>query len=112
MTASSRTLMKKGTRRTAKHEERLASGWHAIMNGKGSKEDAELVMADLGEASGYFAISPVGTDGPTLAYNEGCRAVFARILYLLDAPTSYMTELRRASNDEMQITNTEGEYLG
>lgn len=110
MTASSRTLLRRGQRRSVKHEERLTTAWQAIMHGKGSKDDAELVMADLGEFSGYFAVSEPGTDGTTLSHNEGRRAVYARIMYLLDLPASYMSELRRASLDEMQITATEGEY--
>lgn len=110
MTASSRTVLKKGTRRTSAHEERLSQAWQAIINGHGSKEDAELVLADLGEYSGYFAVTEPGTDGLVLSHNEGRRSVYARIVYLLDAPTSYITELRRASLDEMQITATEGEY--
>lgn len=110
MTASSRTLLKLGERRTDKHEDRLHEAWNAIINGQGSKDDAELILADLGEFSGYFAVTPPGTDGTTLSHNEGRRAVYARIMYLLDIPTSYMTELRRASLDEMQITANEGEY--
>lgn len=91
-----------------KKEARLAEAWTAIMAGRGSVEDAELAMQDLADASGYFYLLPPTATDAELHRREGAREVYARILFLLDLPMSYIGELRRAALDALQIQQSEG----
>lgn len=106
---SSRTLLANGERRGEKWEGRLSAAWNAIATGDSSTEDFELVMSDLAEQSEYYFIAPAGSTGEELMRREGKRELMARVIYLLDRPTSFMQELRRAALDELTVTNLEGE---
>lgn len=106
---TSRTILQQGERRGEPWEKRLASAWNAISTGDGSAEDFELALVDLAEQSDFFYIAPGGTSGDELLRREGRREVFARILYLLDKPGSFMTEIRKAALDELTVSTLEGE---
>ena len=106
---TSRTILQHGERRGEKWEARLSSAWTALSKGDGSAEDFELAFTDLAEQSEYFFIAAPGAEADELLRREGKRELFARILYLLDRPGSFMTELRRAALDEMTVSNIEGE---
>ena len=106
---TSRTILQHGERRGEKWEARLSSAWNAISKGEGSAEDFDLVLSDLAETSEYFYIAMPGAEADELLRREGKREVFARILFLLDRPGSFMQELRRAALDEMTVSNLEGE---
>lgn len=103
--ATSRRVLPSDRQDRDSRDIRLAEAWQAIVAGRGSKEDVELALADLGEFSGYFFVAESGTTGDQLLRNEGRRDVMARILFLLDVPIAYMTELRRAALDELTVTN-------
>lgn len=107
---SSRTIHKAGTRRKVVRDIRLEQAWVALLGGKGSKEDADLAMADLADYTGYYAVAPEGTSTEMMHRFEGRRDVMARILFLLDNPTSYSADLRRAALDELQISQNQSEY--
>ena len=105
---TTRDILKPGERRGPEREARLSSAWQAIASGKGSKEDADLVLADLAETSEFYYVADPEATPTQLMRREGRREVMARILFLLDLPASYMTELRQAALDELQLTMTEG----
>lgn len=88
---------------------RLSEAWRAFQRGAASKEDADLILADLAKQSEFFMVAAPGVDAETLQRREGRREVMGRILFLLDLPFSYMDELRRAASDEMQLDFLEGE---
>lgn len=87
---------------------RLADATRAIMEGRGSKADADLLFADLAYTSGYFYVAPAGTPDGELQHREGARSVFARILYLLDVPLTSLDEYRHAALTELTNTSDEG----
>lgn len=89
------------------YQQRLSSAWLAILNGNGSKEDADLAMGDLVSFSGLYTVTPEGTPSELLQRLEGRKEFILRILFLCDVPSSYMNDLRRASLDELQITGSE-----
>ena len=105
----SRSLINVGRRKDAIWEDRLSKAWNAILNGKGSKEDAEFVLADLSEISEFYYIADPAATGEALLRREGRREVMARILFLLDRPRSFIEELRRVAQDELQISTMETE---
>lgn len=86
-------------------DERLASAWDAILHGKGSREDGELVVADLASRSGYFTVAPANVSANELFMREGARTIFARIFFLLDVSMQQagdlsVATLRQQANEE------------
>lgn len=109
---TSRTLLRRGERREQpngenKWEDRLSEAWRAIQTGDGSREDFEVIMSDLAEQTEFFYVADPSASGEALLRREGRREIMSRILFLLDRPVSYMTELRRAALDELTITQIE-----
>lgn len=104
---TSRTLLNPGERRGDKWEERLSEAWIAMQNGSGSREDFEVIMSDLAEATEFYYVADPAASGEALLRREGRREIMSRILFLLDRPISYMTELRRAALDELTVTGIE-----
>ena len=74
-----------------------------------TREALDMVMADLAEFSGYFAVCPPSTSDAELRDMNGRRAVFARILSLTKLSDQERQQLREAALIEMQISNAEGE---
>lgn len=106
---TTRTVLPEGQRSPEKRLVRLSEAWRAFQRGAASKEDADLILADLAKQSEFFMVAAPGADTETLQRREGRREVMGRILFLLDLPFSYMDELRRAASDEMQLDILEGE---
>lgn len=102
-------LFARGSRRGPELDIALNEAWRALSQGRGSEADFELVMNDLAEVSEYYYVAPTGTSGEDLIRREGARAIFARILFLLDVPVSKLAEWRKAALIELEITNEEGE---
>lgn len=103
-------LFQPGHRRGPTSTIRLAGAYEAVfLLRNAGKEDLDLVMADLAEFSGYFAVSPPGTSAEELLDANGRRAVFARILSLIRLPMGELTRLRDAALIEMQISSQEGD---
>src|SRR3990167_8765080 len=69
----------KGNRRGPSAQRRLASAYEALFEGRGSKDDARMVLVDLGKESGFFSVMPLGTSSEALQRAEGARALYARI---------------------------------
>lgn len=80
---------------------RLTEAWQAFSRGRASQEDYEIIMTDLANFTGYFAIAEDAVPGDVLQRYEGKRAVMAHILYSLDAGSGIIGELRRAALDEL-----------
>lgn len=81
----------------------IIDGWKALAAGRGvSKHTAEAMLADLAAFTRFYeAVSP---DTPTEVLRDlnGRRAVFARILLLLDVPPAVADALRQASREFQQ----------
>lgn len=80
----------------------LGEAWQAIFEGRGSKEQGQLVLVDLMLETGYFGVAPPDATGDMLQRREGKREVMARIFFLADMPSSFITKLRRDALDELQ----------
>lgn len=106
---TTRTVIPKAQRTPVARQQRLTAAWQAFQRGAASKEDADLILADLAKVTEYFFVAADDASGPDLLRREGRRDVMARILFLLDLPFSYMDELRRGASDEMQLDLYEGE---
>ena len=78
----------------------LGSCWEAFMAGRGvTKDDAEAMMADLADVSGYYHVPDIGTPSEDLHNYSGRRAVFARILLLSSVTTAVQNRMRRQATE-------------
>ncbi|MFA7602555.1 MAG: hypothetical protein WCY29_06060 [Novosphingobium sp.] len=106
---TTRTVLSPTQRGPEARNVRISEAWRNFQRGAASREDADIILADLAKQSEYFLIADPAADGAALLRREGKREMMARILFLLDLPFSYMDELRRAASDEMQLDLMEGE---
>lgn len=101
---------KEGQRRGPRQTLVLSDAYKAVFKMRNPTPEAlEMVMNDLAEFSGYFAVSPRGASAEDVNYDNGQRSVFARILILTGVYGDELERLRAAAIIEMQISNTEGE---
>lgn len=88
----------------------LAGSYAAVFSQRRPTPEAlEMVMNDLAEFSGYFAVLPTGAGLAEFAEANGKRSIFARILSLSGISEVERERLRADALIEMQISNAEGE---
>jgi len=63
----------------ARHD-RLALAYRRVFDVSG--EDAQLVIADLAEITGYFRVNGPGLTSEERAYSDGQRSAFVRIFFM------------------------------
>lgn len=85
---------------------RLGEAWRAVIEGRGSREDGELILTDLANESGYF-VAPADVSDQTLREHNGRRAVFARILFLVDISIAELDDARRSTLRLSQLNDEE-----
>jgi len=101
--STSRTTLKKGHRRGALREQQLVNAYQSLW----AREDMQIVMADLAEASGYYAVMPEDATALQICRAEGRREIFARILSLIGVSVEQREAIRIAALAELQTTNEE-----
>jgi hypothetical protein len=74
----------------------------------GVNAQIDLVLSDLAEFSGYFAVPPEGTNLEGMFRDAGRREVFARILSLIGVSSEDRELIRAAALEELSISNEEG----
>ncbi len=57
-----------------------------MFSGQGGREDAEIVLADLALASGFYSVATPTASSSSVHYAEGSRRVFHHILGLIGDP--------------------------
>lgn len=104
-----------GHRRGAIAQEKVRQSYLNVFSGRGSKEDADIVLVDLLKFSGYFSYVavPPDTDAPSsnsLQMSNGARMVAARIMYHLNMPMAQLNELVQAVAAEQAVSSDEGDF--
>lgn len=66
-------------RASLQREHRLSEAYRAVFQGSPSREDQEMVLADLAHHSGFAMVSLPETSDAELRHNEGKRHLFSRI---------------------------------
>lgn len=94
--------------RSSAAELRIAEAYAAVFSGRGSTEDAELVLVDLAKFTGYYNTTSPEVPGDALRYYEGQRAVMGRILALKAPPDIELEALRKAVREEQIADNHTG----
>jgi len=94
-----------GSRRGAKAQQKLTAAYREVF--KVGREEAEIVLADLAEFSGFYRVTQPGAGD--LAFNEGMRAVYGRIFRFLRMTDQEIRELEEAARYEAVTSFQEGE---
>lgn len=97
----------KGSRRGAKAAEKLVAAYREVF--KIGREEAEIVLADLAEHSGFYRFTPPANGELDMAFNEGKRAVFAHIFSFLRMSDEEIRNLEAAARQEAVISAEEGD---
>lgn len=82
--------------RVAQMQYRIASAYHAFVEGRASREDADLVLVDLAQFSRYLDTTQLGAPSEVLREINGRRAVFARIVEAVIGAGGNLDGLHRA----------------
>ncbi len=84
-----------------------------MFSGNGTREDCDIVLADLARESGYYRVESehsILRNTASLVYNEGRRRVFARVLRFVDMPGDDLAALEQAVRLEHRVDKEEGEF--
>lgn len=88
---------------------KLAEAYRAFKDGRASKEHAQIIVADLAEASGFFKVNPPGLTADERSYQEGARSVFARMQAGLMLTGDEFIALQETARLEALATQGEGQ---
>ena len=77
-------------------EARVVSAYTNLFNGNGGKDDAEIVLIDLAQTSGYFEVLSADATPGELAQHNGSRTVFGRTMFATNMPQSVLNEMATA----------------
>ena len=102
------SLFSPGARRRAKAQLRLAQAYQAVFGGNGTQEDAELVLADLANVSGFYAVEDADVSATARAFADGRRDLMNRILRMSQMSRERHEMLLQAVMAEEEADNHEG----
>ncbi len=97
-----------GLRRRLQARLSLGKAYRRLFSGHGSKADAEVVLADLANVTGFYRVTEPGAG--TLDYQEGKRAVYGRIFRFLRMGADETANLEEAARSEALADAREGEF--
>lgn len=86
--------------RGAQSDNALKACYERVFRGTPNQGDADIVLADIANTSGFYLVSGPKIDGTERAFNDGKRAVMARILGLLNMPPEAAQRLEQAARME------------
>lgn len=86
----------------------LASAYRNVFRGNATRQDAEIVLADLADFTRFYQALPVGSAGSELAEINGMRIVFGRIFNYLNMTDAEIRALQEAARQET-LTNQSGD---
>lgn len=85
----------------------LGSAYRRLFAGRGSKADAEMVLADLANHTGFYRVTEPGAG--SLDFAEGKRAMFGRLFRFLRMAEDEIEALEEAARAEALADAREGE---
>ena len=101
------SMFRPGSRRGPEAEQRCQQAYHAVFRGSPTRQDQEIVMADLASYTGFFKFYPKDVSGGALRYTEGRRSVYGRIHGHLTMTDEQHTALQQAARAEAAADNQE-----
>lgn len=85
---------------------RLALAYHNVF--KASDEDAQLVLADLADYTGFYRVNGEGIPPDDRAFSDGKRAAFGRLFRFLNLTDDEKNALVQAARVESIASSNEG----
>jgi hypothetical protein len=98
-----------GLRRGNRAMQDLANAYNHVFRGNPTKAEAEMVLADLANESGFYKVHVPGPE-VSLEYETGKRAVFGRILRFIRMSQEEHTALEYAARQEA-LADQEGPII-
>lgn len=95
----------------AERKLRLSDAYQKLFAGNGSREDAETVLADLAQHTGFYQVTPADMSPDQRAFAEGMRAAYGRIDRFLNLPAVERDRLISAVREDTMIANEQGDSL-
>lgn len=99
-----------GKRRQSAAELRLVSAYQQVFQGNPTREDQEIVLADLARYTGFLMFHAKEATDADLRYGEGMRSVFGHIHGHLSLTPEQREGLFRAARAEAQADAAEGDW--
>lgn len=96
-----------GLRRGNMAKELLAKAYANVFMGNATKAEAQMVLADLANESGFYKVFVPG-EGVSLEYNEGKRTLYGRIMAFIQMSPEEHRALEHAARQESITDMTEG----
>lgn len=81
---------------------RAVQAYQALFNGHGSSQDADIVLADLAESSGFYRVTAGEMPADQVKFAEGQRSVFLNIYVALRTTEE---DLRRHEEAASAVTD-------
>lgn len=100
----------RGRRRGMEAVETLANAYNNVFMGNPTKNEQQIVLADLECESGFVQVVEPGP-GVSLDYETGKRFMFGRIFRFLKMTTEEHDELHKAARAEALANSQEGTIL-
>jgi hypothetical protein len=98
-----------GFRRSGHAIAKLSNAYEALFTGHGSKEDAEIVLADIANWTGFYRVNGPGLSAEDRAFFDGQRAVYGRIFRFLRMTEDERRQLEEAARAEALVDAEEGQ---
>jgi hypothetical protein len=77
-------------------EARIVDAYLALFSGNGDQADADIVLVDLAQESGYFITLPANASDGECRDHNGARRVFGRLLMVMNLPADRINQLTTA----------------
>ena len=97
-----------GYRRGDAARHSLATSYQRLFAGHGGEADAQIVLADLANYTGFYRVSGLGFSAEDRAFADGMRAGYGRIFQFLRMTDHERSSLEQAARAEALVDNSEG----
>lgn len=97
-----------GHRRSLEARADLASAYQHVFTGTATREQAQIVLTDLMNFSGWQRVNGHGISPDDRAVSDGMRAVYGRIHRFLRMTEEERSALETAARHEALVDNEEG----
>ncbi len=87
----------------------LTRAYRNLFDGRATKQEAQMVLADLANHSGFYQVLPPGAGVSELAEANGKRATFGRLFRFLRLSEEEVRGLEEAARQEALADAMEGE---